>query len=104
MKFIRLFFWQTDRRLLQQLPVEGRVGTSTFNHAVEPAKAITQDHRLQRVKPRDITKLGDRIAVDETMIPQQPNARGNLVGIGRDEPGIAQSVKNLERMSRETPD
>jgi hypothetical protein len=70
MEFVRLFFWQTDRYTFQQFPVEGRVVTSAFNHLVESAKPITQDHGLQRVEPRDITKLGDGISVDEAVVPQ----------------------------------
>src|SRR5262252_2180135 len=76
MEFVRLFFWQTDRYTFQQFPVEGRIVTSAFNHFVESAKPITQDHGLQRVEPRDIAKLGDGIAVNEAVIPQQPNTRG----------------------------
>src|SRR5262249_19505420 len=67
MEFVRLFFWKTDRYTFQQSRVEGRIVTSAFNHLVESAKPITQDHGLQRVQPRDIAKLGDGIAVDETV-------------------------------------
>jgi len=70
MEFVRLFFWQTDRYTFQQFPVESRVVTSAFNHLLEPAKPITQDHGLQCVEPRDITKLGDGISVDEAVVPQ----------------------------------
>src|SRR6516225_11050356 len=70
MEFVRLLFGQADRYTLQQFPVEGRIVASAFNHIVESAKPITQDHGLQRVEPRDITKLGDGIAIDETVIPQ----------------------------------
>src|SRR5258707_7786527 len=102
MKLIRLFFRQADRCPLQQLAVESHVGTPAFDHLVEPAKAITQNCRLQRVKPRDVPELADRIAVDETVIPQQPNARSNLGGIGRNVAGVPESVENLERMGGET--
>src|SRR5262249_35654523 len=64
----------------------------------------TQDRSLQGVEPGDVAKLRDGIAVDETMVAQQPNAGGDVIGIGGDEAGVAERIKNLERMSRETPD
>src|SRR5262245_5862713 len=70
MEFVRLFFWQKDRYTFQQFPVEGRVVTSASNHRVESAKPITQDHGLQRIEPRDITKLRDGISVDKAVVPQ----------------------------------
>src|SRR5262249_8086603 len=70
MELVWLLLRQADRYAVQQFPVEGRIGPSAFNHLVEPAQAITQDHCLQRVKPRDTTKLRHGIAVHETVIPQ----------------------------------
>src|SRR5262249_39216999 len=104
MEFVRLFLRQADQHPLQQFPVEGRIGTSAFDHLVEPAEPKAQDRSLQGVEPGDVAKLGDGIAVDETVVAQQPNAGGDVVGIGGDEAGVAQRIKNLERMSRETPD
>src|SRR5262249_59511332 len=37
------------------------------------------------------------------VIAQEPNAPGDVVGIGRDEAGIAERIEDLERMSREAP-
>src|SRR5262249_9621005 len=70
MEFVRLLFGQTDRYTLQQFPVKGRIVASPSIKSGERPKPITQDHGLQRVEPRNISKLRDGIAVDETMIPQ----------------------------------
>src|SRR5262249_22504803 len=65
MDFVGFFFWKKDRYPFQHSPVEGRVVTWAFNHLVESPKPITQDHGLQRIEPRDITKLRDGISVDK---------------------------------------
>src|SRR6516162_6176762 len=70
MKLVGLFFRQAERYAVQRFPVEGRIGPSAFDHLVAPAQPLTPDHGLQRVEPRNITKLRDGIAVHKAMIPQ----------------------------------
>src|SRR5262249_1036654 len=102
-ELVRPLFRQLDWGSFQQLAIKGHIRPTTFDHFIEPAEPETQDRGLQGVEPGDVAELGDAIAVDEAMVTQQPSASGDCVGIGGDEAGITDRVKNLEWMSRETP-
>src|SRR5262247_2019949 len=104
MELIRFLLWQPDGHALEQRAIELGIGAPPLDHGVELAQPEPKHRRLQGIEARDGAKLTDRVAIDETVIAQQPNTIGDRLVVGGDEAGIAHRIEDLERVGRETSD